>query len=42
MSGKNIFYGTVLYLSTIFALYGTKSVTYKDNDAIASKIKSLS
>ena len=41
MSAKNIMYGTALYLATIFAVYGTKAVTYKDENTIREKIRSL-
>ena len=39
MKGKNILYGTALYLATIFAVYGTKAVTYQDEDTIQRKIR---
>ena len=41
MKGKNILYGTALYLATIFAVYGTKAIVYKDEEALARKIKTL-
>ena len=38
MKGKNILYGTALYLAAIYAVYGTKAVVYKDEDALRAKL----
>ena len=32
MKMVNVAYGTALYLAAIFAMYGTKATTYKDED----------
>ena len=32
MKFMNVAYGTALYLAAIFAMYGTKATTYKDEE----------
>ena len=39
MKMMNVAYGTALYLAAIFAMYGTKATTFKDEDNIKQAIR---
>ena len=39
MNFKNAAYGTALYLAAIFALYGSKATTYRDEDSLKAAIR---
>ena len=36
LKGKNILWGSALYLGSIYLLYGSKQTTYKDQDEVKS------
>ena len=39
MKMVNVAYGTALYLAAIFAMYGTKATTFKDEENLKSSIR---
>jgi hypothetical protein len=40
MKGKNLLIGTAFYLVALFAVYGTKTVTYATDEAIVEANRS--
>jgi hypothetical protein len=41
LSGKNILWGTALYLGTIWALYDMKKITFKDKEELEAQVTGI-
>ncbi len=41
LSGKNILWGTALYLGTIWALYDMKKITFKDKEELEAQVAGI-